>query len=226
MVESLLLVGAGGMGREVLDAVRATNAVEPRWRVEGFLDDRPDLPGEVAGVPVLGPVDEIGSWPRARIVLCTGHPDRPWSRALIAARLDLPAERYATIVHPSASLGTSVTVGHGSVLLAGAVATASVTIGDHVVVMPGSVFTHDDVLAHHTTFGAGTLLAGGVVVDTGCYVGSGAVVRQGVTLGSWSLVGMGAVVLDDVPAATVWVGSPARLLRSVEVPADVLGSTP
>jgi sugar O-acyltransferase (sialic acid O-acetyltransferase NeuD family) len=211
----LVLVGAGGLGREALAAVRAINAAGARWAVQGFVDDRADLPGTlVDGVPVLGPVGSLTdrSVPGVHAVICTGRPGNTRSRALLGGRLAAAGVPSASLVHPAASLAEGTVVGEGSVGLAQVVTTAPVTIGRHVVVMPQVVFTHDDVIGDFTTFGAGVRLAGGVVVEPGAYVGAGALVREYVTIGAGALVGMGAVVTRDVPPGEVWVGNPARRL--------------
>ena len=88
--------------------------------------------------------------------------------------------------------------------------------------MPQVVLTHDGVLGDYATVGSGARLAGGVAVGTGGYLGAGCLVREGCTIGAWALVGMGAAVTRDVPAAQVWAGVPARFLRTVDLPTEVL----
>jgi sugar O-acyltransferase (sialic acid O-acetyltransferase NeuD family) len=215
-----VLVGAGGLGREVLAALRARRASgQGNPRTLGFVDDRRELWGQVVdGLPVLGPVSAVtdGSLEPSLVTICTGRPGNTRSRRDIDARLRRSGVGFATVVHPSTSVAEGTSVGDGSVLLAHVVATAPIVIGRHVVVMPQVVFTHDDVIGDFTTFGAGVRLAGGVAVETGAYVGAGALVREGITIGSGSLVGMGAVVTRDVPPEEVWVGNPARLLRRID----------
>lgn len=218
----LLIVGAGGLGREVLEAVSAINAQssEPRWSVLGFLDDDSSVDA-VDGLPVLGPLDVVENYPAAKVVVCVGRPRANWLRKRVVRRLGLPPERYATIVHPGAWLARSTEVGHGTVLLAGVVTTAAVRIGCHVVAMPHTVFTHDDEVGDFVTFGAGAKIAGRVSIGEGAYIGAGALVREDITIGAWAVVGMGAVVLHHVPAGEVWAGVPAVKMASAEVPDDV-----
>ncbi len=213
-MQALLIVGAGGFGREAAEAVAAVNDDKPTYELLGFLDDNPDAAGtEVDGLPVLGPIASVADHPAALVVVSTGHPGFYFSRKRIVERLGLPADRYATIIHPLASIGRSVEVGGGTVLLAGAVATAGVRIGAHV---------DDDVVGDYATFGSGARLAGRVTVGEGAYIGSGALIRESLSVGPWALVGLGSVVLEDIPAAEVWVGAPARRLRKVELPADLV----
>jgi sugar O-acyltransferase (sialic acid O-acetyltransferase NeuD family) len=222
----LLIVGSGGLAREVVSLVRALNDTAPRWRVLGLLDDNPSRHGAiVSGVPVLGPPEAVYDHPDAAVVLSTASPTDRSSRLRLCQRLELDPARYAALVHPAAVLADSTRVGHGAVVFAGTVTTADVTIGPHAVLMPSCVLTHDDVVASFATLAAGVRLGGGVRVATGAYVGAATAVREGRRLGEWSLVGMGSVVLHDVPAFETWWGAPARYRRT-DVPAGVLADAP
>jgi len=216
----LVIVGSGGFGRETAEAVRALNAAGERWRLAGYLDDEKALHGTVIdGVPVLGGSEEIGAMPSVHIVVCTGRPGNYVSRSRIVERLSLPPERYATIIHPSASVPVTASVGPGTVLLAQTVLTAAVTVGSHVAIMPHVVLTHDDVIGDFATIASGVCLGGGVRVGRCAYVGAGALVRENRSVGSGALVGMGAIVTRDIPAGEVWMGVPARYLRKASAAA-------
>jgi sugar O-acyltransferase (sialic acid O-acetyltransferase NeuD family) len=213
----LVVVGAGGFGRETVEAVRALNVAGARWRIAGYLDDDPARHGTVIdGVPVVGGTEELGDVPDASVVICTGRPDNYVSRPRIAQALDLPSERYATIIHPSASVSTTSQVGPGTVVLAQTVLTAAVTVGAHVAIMPHVVLTHDDVIGDFATMASGVCLSGDVHVGRCAYLGAGALVREQRSIGSCSLVGMGAVVTRDIPADEVWAGIPARYIRKAD----------
>ncbi len=218
----LIIVGAGGFGRETVEVVRALNAGGELYRLVGLVDDAPALHGlHLLGVPVLGPVESVLDYPDTRLVITTGHPGDYFSRKRIVDRLGLPDDRFESLVHPSAVVPSSASVGAGSVVHAGVVLTADVVVGRHVVVMPGVTLTHDDRIGDFVTFGAGARMAGRVSVHTGAYVGSGALVREDRSVGAWSLVGMGSVVTRDIPEAEVWAGVPARFMRAVDLPADI-----
>ncbi len=219
---SLIIVGAGGFGRETVELVRALEAEGTAPQLLGFVDDSEELRGRrLLGVPVLGPVSSVVDHPDAQLVVTTGNPGNYFSRRRICDRLGLPEERFATLVHPSAVVPSSASVAAGSIVHAGVVLTADVVVGRHVVVMPGVTLTHDDRIDDFVTFGAGARVAGRVSVHTGAYVGSGALIREDCTVGAWSLVGMGSVVTRDIPDAEVWAGVPARFMRAVDLPADI-----
>lgn len=158
---------------------------------------------------MLGPAYSVHDHPAALILLCTGNPANFASRRVIAQRLALKDDRYATLVHPSASVALSCGVGRGSILLAHVAVTADAEIARHVAVMPQVVVTHDCRVGDFATLASGVRLGGGCNVEPGAYVGSGACVRENVTVGAGALVGMGSIVTRDVPANRLWFGTPA-----------------
>lgn len=210
-MRSLLLIGAGGFARETVELVRAINREAPTWELVGLLDDDPELRGrELLGVPVLGTCDAAAEFPDASFAACVANPGDPLRRLRLVERLGLPAERYATLVHPRAVVPGSVTLGPGSVVHANTVLTADIRVGAHVAIMPSVVLTHDDVVEEGVTFGAGACVAGAVTIGAGAYIGAGALLRERLTVGAGAVVGMGAVVTRSVPPGETWYGSPAQ----------------
>jgi sugar O-acyltransferase (sialic acid O-acetyltransferase NeuD family) len=194
--------------------VRAVNRMARTWNVLGLLDDEPSLLGRrIHGVEVIGPSAAVHDHPDALVTACVASPDDPLRRLALVSRLDLAPERYTALVHPTAVVPESASVGAGSVLHAATVLTADVELGPHVAVMPAVVLTHDDVVEEGVTLGAGARVAGGVTIERGAYVGSGALLREGLRVGAGAVVGMGAVVTRPVPAGEVWAGVPARRFR-------------
>lgn len=211
----LLLVGAGGLAREVLAAVRA---LPEAWAPLGALDDDPARHGStVDGLPVLGGTDLVYEHPEAAVVVCVANSARPAGRLTVARKLGLSDGRWATVVHPAASVPAGASLGPGTVLLAGTVLTTPMRVGAHVLAMPHVLLTHDDEVADGVTFAGRATLAGGVRVGESAYLGQGSMIREGVSIGAEAVIGMGAVVLSDVPPGQVWAGVPAKRLGTGRV---------
>jgi sugar O-acyltransferase (sialic acid O-acetyltransferase NeuD family) len=208
----LILVAASGLAREVL----ATLDRLPEFSVVGILDDEPSLHGtSVQGVPVLGALDAVSSYPEADLLLCAGRGSARRHISERLAALGVDDGRYARVTDPSATISATCTIGAGNIVLAQSALTADVRLGRHVVVMPNVTLTHDDVLEDFATICAGVTLGGSVTIGAAAYIGMNASVRERVLVGPDSTIGMGACVLTDVAAGEVWAGVPARSLPRV-----------
>ncbi|SDS49272.1 acetyltransferase [Microlunatus soli] len=204
---AVLLVGAGGLAREVIAVLR-----EAGRDLLGVVDDRHSLlPPTLSGVPVLGGIDDVVHYPDAEVIICVGSGE---TRAAISERMSLAPGRYISVLDPSVRNPAGCPIGEGSILLAGVTLTADVEIGAHVVAMPHVTIPHDCVVDDFATFASGVALGGGVQVGRAAYLGMNAAVLPGRKIGAGATVGMGAVVLDDVPDGQTWAGVPARRLES------------
>ena len=207
-MESLLLLGAGGLAREVIASVGSAGS----HRIVGVLDDDHSLHGSrLDGVPVIGHISQAPLRDEQLLVCIESGPSRERVvRRMITAGVE--SERFATCVDPAVRVPSGCMVGPGSILLPGGVLTASVTIGSHVVAMPSVVFARDDVVADFATLNTGALLGDGVHIGRGAELGMASAVRRRLMVGAYATLGMGGVLMEDLPSYETWAGVPARRL--------------
>ena len=204
----VVIVGAGGHGREVLDVIEAIDAVHETWRFMGFIDEGSldtTLLERRAAVWLggLAALDEH----RGAYVIGIGDPAARRRIDEYASALGLEP---ATLVHPSSTVGSDVVLGTGTILTAGVRVTTNVSTGRHVHLNLNSTVTHDCVLEDYVTVSPGANISGNVVLHEGATIGTGAAVIQGASIGRFARVGAGAVVIRDVVSDATVVGVPAR----------------
>lgn len=199
----VVIVGAGGHGRELVDVARAAG-----FDVVGVVAaDQPNLVLlEQMGTVWLGGddrLDELG----APHVLGLGYPN---VRARVDSGLMARGLRAATLIHPVSTIGSNVHLGEGAVVTANVTITTNVVLGRHTHIGVGSVVSHDCRLGDHVTLAPGVSMSGDVQVGDRVFVGVGAVVVPGCVIGDDAVIAAGAVVVGDVPAGVTAKGVPAR----------------
>jgi len=214
-VRDLVIIGAGGTSREIADALDAVNRCEPRWNLLGFLDDDPAKHGTlVDGIPVLGSIGTNVS-DDAQFIIGVASWRTPDARRGIVARLGLPAERYATIIHPSAIISRHARIGVGTAILQNVVITPGTVVGNHILILQNVTMAHDQVVEDYVTIASGATIAGSVRLRSGCYLGAGCTIMNGITVNDGALAAVGAVVMNEVPAGRTVAGNPARPLPNL-----------
>jgi sugar O-acyltransferase (sialic acid O-acetyltransferase NeuD family) len=210
----IVIVGAGGFGREVLDVIEAINAAGGDLEFRGFLDDGPVDEQLLArrGARLLGASDAIREEDVAFVVAIGSGA----ARKSVVQRLMGGASAPAVLVHPAATVGGDNRVGPGCILTAGCRVTTNITLAPHVQLHVNSTVGHDSVLGDYVSIFPGATVSGNVTIGAGTTIGTGANILPGVTIGEGAFVGAGAVVTRDVDAGQTVVGSPAMPIRVAE----------
>jgi sugar O-acyltransferase (sialic acid O-acetyltransferase NeuD family) len=211
----LVIIGAGGFGREVLELVLDINRDAPTFRFLGFLDDG-EVDGsllERLGAPLLGPSSHLALLDAAYVIGIGAAEPRRRIDALARSLGRVPA----TLRHPWATVGHDVQVGDGAIIAAGVRLTTHISVGCHAHLNLNCTVGHDSVIGDFATLFPGVHLGGGCVIEDGATLGLGSVVLPNVRVGSGAMVGAGAVAVRDVaPGATVVgvVGRPTLASRT------------
>lgn len=211
-MRGLVIIGAGGFGREVFAIVSTMTSQGERWVVEGFADDSPSASDSdrvrALGSEVLGTVADVASRTEPfGAVIAVGSPE---ARAAISVALAHSNASYPPLIHPSATIGPEVALAEGVVVAAGARLSTNISVGRHVHVDQNVTVGHDSVLEDFCRLNPQSCISGSVRVGVGAVIGASATILQGLTISNGATVGAGAVVVRDVPPDAVVKGVPAR----------------
>lgn len=199
----LYVYGASGHGRVVADVARLAGYV-----LAAFLDDAPALAGGTVDEAAVMPGTTLQELPPGTLVGLGVGSNRHRARLLAeAARLALA---LPTLIHPSATLASSVVIGRGTLVTAKAVLNPGATVGAGVIINTGAIVEHDCRVGDGAHISPGAVLTGCVTIGPLAHVGAGAVVLPGRRVGARAVVGAGAVVTTDVDDDCVVIGVPAR----------------
>lgn len=211
-MKQIVIVGAGGFGREVKCLIDAINTVSPTYTLLGFYDDGFSRGTIINGLPVLGNVmDMFALADDVAVAVAIGTPK---VKQQVVQQLASKSFSYPVLFHPSVIVSTDAVVfGRGSIICAGTILTCNITVGDFVLLNLSCTVGHDTVLRDYCSFMPGVHISGEVIVESAVYVGTGAAVINGVVIGSETIVGAGAVVAKSLPSNVTAVGMPAKPIK-------------
>jgi len=213
VAKSLVIVGAGGFGRETIDVVQAVNAAAPTsiWELTGVVDDSPsDLNLarlEALSVPYLGTLDRLADFSHVAVAIGVGSPQ---ARATIANRIDMWDLRTPDLVHPSAVVGSQFSSQGGLIACAHVSVGTNVTVGRHVHLNPDAVIGHDTSVGSFVSVNPSATISGDCTVEDGVLIGVAGVILNRLTVRAHSTIGGSACVVQDVPEGATVKGVPAR----------------
>lgn len=202
-MSDLILFGAGGHCKVVIDAIESRND----RKIRGILDDDERRWGTehyeyriVGGRDSALPAD-------CELVIAIGNNSK---RRLIADLFRARGAQLGIVVHLSAHIARGARLGPGTVVFANAVVSSDAIVGSNTIVDIGAVVAHDCRVGDHVHVCPGVQLCGGATVESGVMIGAGAVVIPGVRVGRNSIVGAGSSVMRNVESDSTVVGLPAR----------------
>ena len=212
----LVILGGHGDGIVVAQAAQDSAAAHGYGRVVGFLNDRLAEGELIYGHPVLG---TLQSWRRLseeiHFVPALHKVGEMESRSRLLRELGIPGERWASVIHPSACIASDVAVGYGSFVASHVTIQPGAKIGRFVSIRAGANVGHDAVIEDFAYVGPNATLSGRSRLAEGAHLAPNAAVVDRVTVGRYAVIGICSAVMKDVEEFSVYLGSPARKLRSL-----------
>ena len=208
----LVVVGAGGFGREVIWQIERNKELMETYSILGFVDDSL-CGGEVNGYPVVGNLAWLAAQTKKMaVVVAIGNAA---VRKRIASELMKNASlMFPTLVADNVIGSKLLTIGKGSIICLGTIATVNISIGEFCIINLASTIGHDVVIEDFVTVYPGANISGNVTIHETTEIGTGAKIIQGKEIGANTVIGAGTVVIRDIPEGVTAVGNPARIVKS------------
>ncbi|MES9665964.1 acetyltransferase [Bacillus nitratireducens] len=207
-MKKIALIGQGGHAKVITDILHANVG----YKIVAVFDDKYESLFEEQGI-YYGPtssiqetIEEVGF----KLVIAIGNNA---VRKKIVNQLELAETNYETLIHPTAVVSESASIGFGTVIMPKAIINAETIIGSHVIVNTAALIEHDNQIGDFAHISPNATLTGTVFVDEGTQIGAGAIVIPNRKIGEWSIVGAGATVIHDIPSHCTAVGLPARVIK-------------
>lgn len=208
-MKDIVIYGSGGMAREVVSLIEDINLATPTWNILGYLDDVKNGSGErINGYPIIGTgetLKELGG--DVNLVIAVSSPP---AKKVIYERTKGYGLTYPVLIHPSARISGTASIGEGSVVGIDCIVSVNVRLGRHVFLNMRTVVGHDAVLGDFTSCLVNSIIAGSTVINEEVLVGSGSIIMEKKVIGSRARISMGSVVNFDVKEGCVVMCRPSK----------------
>lgn len=211
MTNNVIIVGSGGHAKVVIDILEKLNI----YNIIGFIDDFKGKGTCVYGYEILGDesyIQDNQSSIDGGIIAIGDN----WVRSKIVSHILSidPQFKFITAIHPSATVARGVTVGVGTVIMAGCVINSDTVIGEHCILNTKSSVDHDCTIRDFVTIAPNATTGGNVKIGNFSTVSLGANIIHSREIGIHTIIGAGSNVLSDIGSYAVAYGTPARVVRS------------
>lgn len=209
MIQDIVIIGAGGFGREVAEIIDDINKEKKQFNLLGFLDDNEQaLKDFPSSYHVIGSTEiDLTTFKQVNFSIAVGD---ALKRSTYAKMIAIAGAKMQTIVHPLSKVSPTAMIGAGAIFCPFSYAGTLSLIGENAVLNVYSSVGHDSKVGRNSVISPYVAITGNVQVGEGSFIGAHATITPGVSIGKHAKIAAGVTVTRNVePGSLVW-GYPAK----------------
>ena len=208
-MKKIIIVGAGGFGRELLQWIKDINSASPTWEIAGFIDDDPDALSEVeCDYGVIGSIRDWQPKDDEVFALALGNPA---TKEKIVAAMKAKGAVFTPVIHPTATLTAFSKYGEGLIMFPYAKLSVNSAVGDFVTILSSGI-GHDVYVGDYSTISGMCSILPNVKLGKRVFLAANVAITYDVKVGDDAYLGVGSIVLKDVAAGQRTFCNPARVM--------------
>lgn len=224
MVQKIVIIGGSNAFWEINELINDINNVEKRYEVIAILDDNIDLIGKnYNGLTILGPIEKALEFQEdVKFVFAIGSFRTRIVRSQILKKLNIPEERFETLIHPTSKVFSTSQIGYGCIVHYGSVIFNHTIINSFCIISANCVIAVGNYIGKGALFGSNVTTTTGVKIGSFSFIGSSTTIGEHVEIGPGTQIGMASLILKDVKPGIFILGNPPKMLDFVDVPMEIL----
>lgn len=210
-MKRIVLIGAGGHCKVIIDIIKSTNEYE----ITGITDK--NVKGNVLNIPIIGDDNILKQLYNKGVhyaFICVGALNNISARDIINKKLKNAGFTLPVLIHKNSVVSEFAHIEHGTCVMPGAIINAGADVGENCIINTGSIVEHDCKIGSNCHISPNACVGGNVKIGDSSHIGIGSTVIQSINIGQNVTIGAGAVVISDIPDNCTAVGIPAKIIKS------------
>ncbi len=190
-MQDIVLVGAGGHCRSVIDVIESTGL----YKIAAIVDKAENIGNEILSYKITHSDADIQSLAQKNLffLITVGQIKSPAVRMRIYQDIKNHGGKLATVISSRAYVSKHASLGEGTIVMHGAIVNSAVKVGANCIVNSQALIEHDAQVGDHCHISTAAVLNGGVIVGSGSFIGSNSVVHENLTVPSDSVIAAGFI---------------------------------
>ena len=214
--EKIVIIGGSGNGTVIASTIEDCKDDGQNIECIGFLND---IEKEINGYPVLGGIRNM-DWKKLpkeyKFIYAMSSVKKSADRYQLLLDLNIPIERFATVIHPSSIVSKKSKIGTGVALMPLTLVSPNAIIGNHSHMLAQSFIGHHAEIGEMVFVANNASIGGFIKIKNGAHIGSNSTTIEHISIGEYSIIELGSVVLKDIKDYETVVGNPARVIGSLK----------
>lgn len=212
-MKDIIIVGSGGLAKEVYAIIKSNNKNDASWNVIGFISKSKKGMEIIDGLKVIGDDNYVLNYDK-KINIIIAVADTSIRQSLVKKLNLLKNISFPNIIHKSIFIDfDNVEIGYGNVLFPNTIVAPHVKIGNFNILNFSTFLGHDSIVKNFCTINPNATIPGSVVINNYCTVGANATIHQGIHISEKSIIGIGSVLTRASKADSTYFGNPARKIK-------------
>lgn len=224
-MDNIVVIGSSGHAKVIIDIVQQ----EGKYNIAGVLDQMRVVGEQTLGYPILGKDEDLPELvkPHAIKGAIVAIGDN-FLRSKVATRIKklCPKLMFVSAIHPKASIATNVSIGEGTVVMAGGAINSCSSVGRFCILNTNCVLEHDSVMEDFASLAPGAITGGNCRIGQYSAISIGAVLVDRVHVGEQTIVGAGSLVMKPIDSFVIAYGTPAKAIRNRKPGKNTLENVP
>jgi sugar O-acyltransferase (sialic acid O-acetyltransferase NeuD family) len=199
--QELLVIGAGGHARAVIDAVLSSGKFPL-----GLIDlNYKNQEENILSIDVLGNIDLLNKYnpKETSVIIAIGDNHHREEMFFLTKNMGF---KLLTVIHQTANISKSAVIGEGVFVSSGAIINSEANIGDNTIINSGVIVEHETNIGSHCHLAPGVKVGGRSSIEKSSFIGIGSSIANSINIGHQATIGAGSVIIKDVESNSTVVG--------------------